>query len=552
MSSLVDQFGRKVNLKALEKPVATPVSIGETRKVWGYDSQASGLSPETLGSILAAADDGDLTAYLTLAEEMEEREPHYRAVLSTRKLALTGLDVNIESPSDDPKDLEITDFVSSVVSRPEFAELVEDMADALGKGFSICEIMWQHGEKWIPREYIWRDPRWFKFDKETGTELRLIDERDKENGLALDPWKYVIHKPKLKSGLPQRAGLARVAAAPYVLKSYSIKDWWAFAERYGMPTIMGKYPSESEPDAIQALLRAIMRIGTAPSVAYPDSTSIEFAQAVQAPGGDALFRGMVEYLDGQTSKGILGQTMTTDNGSSYGQGQVHNEVRWDYARSDAKQAARTLTRYLVIPLVEINYGPRLAYPRVVIAPDATEDLDVYTRSLSRMIDRKLRVEASEVRDKFKLSEPAEGAELLEPAKSGGSGDASVAVNRRDSGNAAGRVAVTRESDALPKQTMDLKQAEFNQALMVALNRASQNTDVIESLTNASLQNWQKLVEPISSPVRDLAKQCTSYDQFVRELNALLDSDELDASGLVHSLALATWKARAIGNVSDET
>ena len=40
-----------------------------------------------------------------------------------------------------------------------------DVLDAVGKGFSATEIMWDTtGREWCPAQLKWRDPRWFAFD----------------------------------------------------------------------------------------------------------------------------------------------------------------------------------------------------------------------------------------------------------------------------------------------------------------------------------------------------------------------------------------------------
>ena len=67
---------------------------------------------------------------------------------------------------------------------------------------------------------------------------------------------------------------------------------------------------------------------------------------------------LAEWLDRQTSKAVLGQTMTTDDGSSQAQATVHNEVRHDILKSDARQLANTLNRDLIQPYVDLNFGPQ--------------------------------------------------------------------------------------------------------------------------------------------------------------------------------------------------
>ncbi|HMJ14158.1 MAG TPA: DUF935 family protein, partial [Polyangiaceae bacterium] len=84
------------------------------------DSVADTLTPAALGSIMRRADRGDIRAYLTLAEEMEEREPHYASVLATRKLGVSGAIPTVISPTDKADDLAIGDDLEQLVARPAF------------------------------------------------------------------------------------------------------------------------------------------------------------------------------------------------------------------------------------------------------------------------------------------------------------------------------------------------------------------------------------------------------------------------------------------------
>ena len=85
MPSLYDAYGRRVDLGSLRREPAAPTLDG-VRTIW-TQTVASGLTPERLARLLQDAAEGSPEAYLTLAEEIEEREPHYRSVLGTRKRA---------------------------------------------------------------------------------------------------------------------------------------------------------------------------------------------------------------------------------------------------------------------------------------------------------------------------------------------------------------------------------------------------------------------------------------------------------------------------------
>jgi phage gp29-like protein len=64
------------------------------------------------------------------------------------------------------------DIVKNPKAKPRV--LIRGMLDALAKGFSVNEIIWDTGAaQWKPAAYKYRDPRWFQYDRETGTRLCL-------------------------------------------------------------------------------------------------------------------------------------------------------------------------------------------------------------------------------------------------------------------------------------------------------------------------------------------------------------------------------------------
>ena len=169
-----------------------------------------------------------------------------------------------------------------------------DVLDAVGKGFSATEIMWDTtGREWFPAQLKWRDPRWFAFDWISGEEILVRTLKANDPGgerraspaadafrrrrldaamspgigiqpmtAPLAPYKFVTHFAKAKAGLPIRGGLARAAGWAYLCKNYVLKNWVTFTEVFGQPLRVGKYhPGASEQDKL-ALLNAVSRIGT--------------------------------------------------------------------------------------------------------------------------------------------------------------------------------------------------------------------------------------------------------------------------------------------------
>lgn len=408
-SRILGPDGRPIQLDTLREELSAP-SLTGIRQVW-HGSVASNLTPGRLANILAAAAQGDAYEYLTLAEEMEERDMHYASVLGTRKLALVGLDVRVEAATDAPEDVRRADAVREIVSGAEFGELVAHLVDALGKGYAVAEILWDRsGRTWWPG-FAERDPRFFRYDRDTGTELRLLDEADSANGLPLPPFKFVVHRPRIRSGLPIRGGLARLAAPAYMCKAWTWRDWMAFADIYGLPMRVGQYGPSATKEDIGKLMAAVANLGSDAAAVMPESVRIQFEQAANVAGAGDFFDKLASFWDKQISKGVLGQTMTADDGASLSQAQVHQIVRLDIMTADARALSNTLQRQLVRPFVDLNFGPG-SYPRLTVVVPKPENTSALVDALQKLVPLGLTVEQSVIRDRLGIPDPDAGADVL--------------------------------------------------------------------------------------------------------------------------------------------
>ncbi len=229
------------------------------------------------------------------------------------------------------------------------------------------------------------------------------------------PAKWIVHLPRLRSGLPARGGLARTAAAAYLIKAYALTDWSAFAEVFGMPLRLGRYGHAATENDIAMLIGAVANLGSDAAAVIPDSMRVEFQQASSGSGADAdVFRDLAQYADSQISKAVLGQTMTTDDGSSRAQAEVHDAVRADILAADARRLTATLNRDLARPFIDLNFGPQQRYPRIALPITQPEDTAALSAALEKLVPLGLPVQASTVRDKLGIPDPQHGALLLHP------------------------------------------------------------------------------------------------------------------------------------------
>ena len=196
----------------LGRPVRSRVAVGDVNDKYStYPS--NGLTPRRLARIFRAADEGDVSEQMELFEEMEEKDTHLFSQLQTRKLAVTGLDWEVQSFSDDERDKEIAEFIDEQLKGIEnLDDIFIDMLDAIGKGVSVMEIEWgldsdltniiENIEYVHPKKLIW----------DFQTDEMKICTREFPSGTSLPENKFVVHKYKARSGHTSRAGILRVVS----------------------------------------------------------------------------------------------------------------------------------------------------------------------------------------------------------------------------------------------------------------------------------------------------------------------------------------------------
>lgn len=380
------------------------------RQVW-QGNPAANLSPARLASILRSADQGDGLAMLELAEEVEERDLHYAAVLGTRKRQVSQLPLTVEAASDDPEHIKHADFLRAWLRDGVLDEVLFDLLDAIAKGFSIAEIVWRTDPAAIvPEKLIWRPQRWFEVDRTDGETLLLIGEGER---LPLAPHKFIVHRHPNKSGLLLRSGLARLAMWSWLFKAFTMKDWAQFAQNYGQPVRIGRYGPEATEADKNVLWRAVADIAGDCAAIIPKGMEMEFIESKNLSDGSELYLKRVAYLDQQVSKAVLGQTATTDAiAGGHAVGREHRMVQEDIERSDARMLSGTITRQLFQAIISFNFGPQPVYPLCRIGRPDEVPLERVVDALHKLVPLGLKVDAGEVRDRLGLMEPTSEAELL--------------------------------------------------------------------------------------------------------------------------------------------
>lgn len=510
MVMLLDQYGQPLRREILTKRQTEPL-LGGVRSVRdNFDS--AGITPQRMAQVFKEANEGFATAQFDLAEQIEEKDAHYMSVLNTRKRAVIDLEFTVEAADASAEAEADAQFVRDFVEGAVFEASLYDILDAIGKGVSYSEIVWDtSARQWDIAEIIHAPQKWFEFDRIDGRTPRLIG--DANERIDLDLYKYIVHFHKSKTGLPIRSGLVRPCAWMWLFKNFSFKDWAVFADAYGQPIRIGKYDAGASAEDREVLLQAVTNIGSDLGAIIPASMSVEFVRDTGATSTVDLFERFIRIADEQISKAVLGQTSTTDamQGGGIAGNESHNEVRGDIRGSDARQLAATLNAQLIQPYVYLNRGARRKYPQLRIG--RAEQIDtVKELGLAKgMAELGAKVSAKKMMDRLGLPEAEGDEDTLTPPQPAAPG-------------------------LMARQSLLQKGLAATQAPA---------GDAINQLSGEMADEWEEVLNPLLTAIDAAVDAATSPEDLEQRLLDL--SARLPVDAIAEKLAYAAFNARLAGN-----
>lgn len=408
MGKVKDWVGSLIDTLNIKKPEGELPGI-EKGKI-GRDYVSEGLTPSKLATLLKEADEGKIASQINLFEQMEEKDTHLQAEYGKRCNAIFEPDFDIEPADESSEAKKMSDFATDVFSDLNMLDLYVALQDAVGKGFSACEINWDYiDNKLIPINFDFITQRRFIFDGK----IPLLITDNNEEGETIPPYKMIMHQYGGLSGDPKHPKIFRACAWMYLFKNYSLKDWVIFAEVFGMPLRLGKYPAGANDDQKKALKRALLSLGADGAGIIPQGSEIELIFSSAKSGAD-IYEKLATFAEKGMSKALLGQTLTADVGKtgSYAASQTHNEIRKDIMFADARAMSSTIRFQLIRPLIGFNFGWDKPIPKFIPRITEPEDLETTSRTYKTLVEMGLKIPLDHVYSKFNIPEPTKDTDVL--------------------------------------------------------------------------------------------------------------------------------------------
>jgi phage gp29-like protein len=358
-----------------------PIRFGPTQKRWPFldgTSMRPGyhLTPFKLFSAFRQAEMGAPLLQCDVFEDILENDGHLRGQYESRLSAVAHRPWLIQPGGKGPVCLAAASALASALKRTNMLPLLWHLMEAVGYGWSGANTVWELADRAgdsrnviVPTWFLLAPHRRFLISEAGMGDLTFRTELNQWPGDTLYHGEWIVARRMHR--LVMRAGLFRTTSWWALFKRLSITDWIVFAEKFGIPIVLGTYSERASPETRAALEQAVVDIGTDGQAVLSELTKILIGTPGLARSGDvsSLHPAVAARCDAEMSKVITGATLNVETGGpgSFALGKVHQGRAQDLVFADALWLQESFQRHVIVPF--IDYNPQFAgaeLPRLVI------------------------------------------------------------------------------------------------------------------------------------------------------------------------------------------
>ncbi|MBS1506046.1 MAG: DUF935 family protein [Bacteroidetes bacterium] len=149
-------------------------------------------------------------------------------------------------------------------------------------------------------------------------------------------------------------GIYELACVPVLYKRSAMAAWTEHSEIFSTNFMIAKV-DVNDADAVQRLKNDLQAAGRERIAILAHDESLELKEQ-SSSDTYRIYKELIETLNAEMSKLFVGQTMTSDKGSSYAQANVHQMTAQEIAELDQKWVAAHINDMLIPKLIsEFNY-----------------------------------------------------------------------------------------------------------------------------------------------------------------------------------------------------
>lgn len=318
-------MAEKYQLLEIKQPVKMPI------KVYPRDQTPKALDDWKNARAIRESVYAPLTKPLMDLYKNILIDGHAKTIVRQRVLQITNINWTFTV------DGEPYEPISEFTDKLFFKNLLKYIQEAPLYGFSLIELDFQNQTcELIPREHVVPE-----------CNAVLPDPYLVSNGV--DYTKPPYDRTTFLVGEMWDLGLLFCVAPNVLLKRGDVSDWATFNEVFGMPSRVYFY-DPNIPGNYDEVSKQASQTGANSWAVLPVGSDMK-QESVAGKAGNETYKIFANFLNAEMSKTILGQTMTTENGSSRSQGEVHAETE-DAINADDRLQVQAVLNETVIAILK--------------------------------------------------------------------------------------------------------------------------------------------------------------------------------------------------------
>lgn len=305
-------------------------------------------------------------------------DPQITATLQFKKIMIYGRKWDVVPASKDQKDVDVALFVSKVLKRFHFKDVLREIMSAFDYGFSLGEIIWEvtevDGKQAIAIKAIkHRDPEFLtvKTDKH-GNIVSWVQDNTTfsslraEQKIELPPEKVIHFAHNSQFGQHYGKSDLRACYRSWWAKKFVIQFWNVFLERMGSPLMATTYPTGAGTELKDALKKIMTSLSSKSEILIPEGVEIKLIEATRS--GLATYDLALAYHDKEIARAMLMTALLGAGGNdikrgSDSQSRIHLRTLHKMADEVGAQILWAFNQQVIKQLVDFNFDVK-EYPAV--------------------------------------------------------------------------------------------------------------------------------------------------------------------------------------------
>lgn len=351
-----------------------------------------------------------------LNQMMEDDE--IDAAIDELKLLRLSKGYEVEAASDSPADKEIRDEVEWNLEHVEgsFYDDLREIMGGLEMGISINEIIWRVNPDGKYKNHIGianiksKNPQYFNLYTDDFDNLRpngVVNISSLGYGSEYPVEKFIIYSFNKK--YENIWGTSRIRALYdwFYIKRVAMRSWGIYIEKFGHPFPVFTHPAGIDEGTKKYLEMVIEQIRSETGFRLPKGVELKMIEA--AGRGADVHERLIEFVNKQIRKKIMGQTLTSDQGQKGTQalGNVHYDILQSYLDHLGQDVAeKAVNKQLITRLVDYNHPNVESYPifkfKPIIEDDIPKNIEIYYGGIDRQAIKPIPEDEEKIREYIKF------------------------------------------------------------------------------------------------------------------------------------------------------